>query len=199
MSVRSQPVDLRPEQIRAKEYLREKGSLVPVAEIGERVAAAFSAMEALIDRVAESEARARAIPGEWTVQEVVDHLVETNRPSIGELRDLLAGRRPAGEPIPAGLQSADPMGRRWADLVKDLKACHAEILDVLAGARDDYTTEARAPLVMVINAREPDGREAPLHWIEDLDWKAYAIVFRLHTLDHLGQITKTLSAARGTV
>jgi len=44
---------------------------------------------------------------------------------------------------------------------------------------------------------EADGRAAPLHWIEDLDWKAYAIVFRLHELDHLNQIKKTLKACRG--
>jgi hypothetical protein len=30
-----------------------------------------------------------------------------------------------------------------------------------------------------------------------LDWKAYAIVFRLHELDHLNQIKKTLKACRG--
>jgi hypothetical protein len=50
---------------------------------------------------------------------------------------------------------------------------------------------------MVVNVREPDGSERPLHWIEELDWKAYAIVFRLHVLDHLSQIKKTLAAARG--
>ena len=66
----------------------------------------------------------------------------------------------------------------------------------MLAAAPDRMTQARAPLVMVINAREPDGRETPLHWIEELDWKAYAIVFRLHVLDHLSQIRKTLAAAR---
>ena len=47
---------------------------------------------------------------------------------------------------------------------------------------------------MVINARDPDGQMRPLHWIEELDWKAYAIVFRLHVLDHLTQVKKTLRA-----
>src|SRR6266581_4359112 len=88
--------------------------------------------------------------------------------------------RPAGGPVPASLQSADPMGRRYGDLVSDLKAVHAAILRTLSGA-PDRLTDARAPLVMVINAREPDGGEAPLHWIEELDWKAYAVTaFRLH-------------------
>jgi len=185
---------LRPEQIKAKEYMHQKGTLLPAAQVHERVGAAFAAMETLLDGVGEAEARARTIAGEWTVQEVVDHLVETHRPSLDELRDLLENRRPAGGPVPASLQSADPMGRRYGDLVSDLKAVHAAVLRVLSGA-PDRLTEARAPLVMVINAKEPDGGEAPLHWIEELDWKAYAVTaFRLHELDHLNQIKKTLKA-----
>ena len=185
---------LRPEQLKAKEYMHQKGTLLPAARVHERVGAAFAAMETLLDGVGEAEARARTLPGEWTVQEVVDHLVETHRPSLDELRDLLESRRPAGGPVPASLQSADPMGRRYGDLVGDLKAVHAAILRVLSGA-PDRLTEARAPLVMVINAKEADGGEAPLHWIEELDWKAYAVTaFRLHELDHLNQIKKTLKA-----
>ena len=185
---------LRPEQIKAKEYMYQKGTLLPAARVHERVGAAFAAMETLLDGVGEAEGRTRALPGEWTVQEVVDHLVETHRPSLDELRDLLENRRPPTGPVPASLQSADPMGRGYGDLVSDLKAVHGAILRVLSAA-PDRMTDARAPLVMVINAREPDGREAPVHWIEELDWKAYAVTaFRLHELDHLNQIKKTLQA-----
>ena len=186
---------LRPEQVKAREYLHQRGTLLPAAEIHERVAAAFAAMEALLDGVSAAEARTRALPAEWTVREVVDHLVETHRPSLEELRDLLADRRPRGGPIPAALRSPDAMDRRFADLVAALRGVHAEILGVLASAPDRMTM-ARAPVVMVINAKDADGREAPLHWIEELDWKAYAVIFRLHELDHLGQAKKTLRAAR---
>ncbi len=186
---------MRTEQIKALEYLTKKGTLLPAAQIHERVAAPFATLEAMLDGITEQEARQRAIPGEWTIQEVVDHLLETHRPSLHELRELLANRRPAGGPIPASLQSADPTGRRWDDLVAELKAVHAEVLRTLAAA-PDRMTDARAPLVMVIYVKEADGREAPLHWIEELDWKAYAIIFRLHELDHLNQIKKTLKAAR---
>ena len=122
---------LRPEQIKAREYLRGKGTLLPAAQIHARVGAAFAAMEALLDGVSLAEARTRSIPGEWTVQEVVDHLVETHRPSLEELRDLLADRRPRGGPIPAGLQSTDAMDRRYGDLMTALRTVHAEILGVL--------------------------------------------------------------------
>jgi hypothetical protein len=187
---------LRPEQIKAQTYLRDKGSLLPTLEVRARVAAAFSLLEAEIAKVSGEEARRRSAPGEWCVQEVVDHLIVTHRPSIGELHDLLAGRRPAGAPIPAGLQSDDPLGRPWEDLRRDLAAVHAEVLDVLDRAPEGPPGHARAPIVMVVNVREADGREAPLHWIEELDWKAYAIIFRLHTLDHLNQARKSLAALR---
>ena len=187
---------LRPEQVKAKEYLHAKGTRLAAPQIHERVAAGFAALETFLDGVTEAEARVRAIPGEWTIQEVVDHLVETHRPSLEELRDLLAGRRPPGEPIPAGLQSRDPLARPWPLLVTELKRLQAEV-GATIGAAPDRLTDARAPLVMVINVKEPDGRETPLHWIEELDWKAYAIIFRLHVLDHLGQARKVLSKARG--
>jgi hypothetical protein len=185
---------MRPEQVKAKEYLEHQGSRRSAAQIRERVAAAFTALEDFLDGVSEADARARPMVDEWTIQEVVDHLVETHRPSVLELRDLLANRRPPSGPIPAALQSAQPMARRWTDLLNDLKRVQAEAVDALAEA-PDMATDARAPVVMVINVKEADGRDAPVHWIEELDWKAYAIVFRLHVLDHLGQARKVLRAA----
>jgi len=187
---------LRPEQIRARDYFHHKGTLLPAEQIHERVAAAFAATETFFESVSDDEARARAIAGEWTIHEVVDHLIETHRPSLDELRDLLHGRGPAGGPIPASLQSADPMARPFRALLADLAKIHADVLDLLSGA-PERMTDARAAIIMVVNVKEPDGREAPLHWIEELDWKAYAVTaFRLHELDHLNQSKKTLKAAR---
>ena len=186
---------MRPEQIKAVEYLRDKGNRLAASQVHERVAAGFAALESFLDGITEAEARVRALPGEWSIQEVADHVVETHRPSLEELRDLLAGRRPPGEPIPAGLQSRDPLARPWTELLGELKRLQAEIVAVL-GAAPDRLNDARAPVVMVINVKEPDGRETPLHWIEELNWKAYAIVFRLHVLDHLGQARKILRAAQ---
>ena len=189
---------LRPEQIKAREYFEQRGTRLPAAQVRERVAAALARLEETLADVSAAEARRRPAAGEWSVHEVVDHLVQTHRPSIAELRDLLAGRRPAGSPIPAGLLSADPLARPWPDLVAELRQLHAEALDALVGATDAIGLEARAPIIMVINAREPDGREVPVHWIEELDWKAYAVsAFRLHTLDHRSQVVKALDATRG--
>jgi hypothetical protein len=185
-----------PEQLRAKTYLREKGTQASVAHIRERVAEAFAALEALLDGVTESQARRRPNGGDWSILEVLDHLVETHPRALEEMRALLENRHSPVSPIPAGLQSADPMARRWDDLRDALRRLHADVLDVLAKA-PDRLTDARAPIVMVINARQPDGRVEPMRWIEECDWKACAIIFRLHELDHLNQARKTLRSQAG--
>jgi hypothetical protein len=186
----------REEQVRLREYLREKGDDLPLPAVRARVAASFDAMEALLAPLSAERAGERPWAGEWTIHEVVDHLLLTHAPSVGELRDLLAGRRPVGPPIPAGLQSPDPHARPWEGLGRALVAQHAEVRRVLDGARD-APTDARAPVIAVINVREADSRQAPLHWVEEIAWKAYAVfAFRLHTLDHITQVKKLLGAAR---
>lgn len=178
-----------PEQLRARDYLREMGTRAPVAQIRERVAEAFAALETRLHGVTESHARRRPGEGEWSVHEVLDHLVQTHPRALEEMRALLENRHSPVSPIPAGLQSSDPWARRWDDLRDALRGLHADVLDVLVKA-PDRAMEARAPIVMVINARQPDGTVRPMHWIEECDWKACAIIFRLHELDHLNQVRK---------
>lgn len=189
---------MRPEQLKAREYLHQKGTRLAPSVIRERVSAAFRATEEFLAGVSAANARRRPAPGEWSVQEVVDHLVESHRPGVEELRALLRGQRPRGGPIPASLQSKAPLDQPWAGLVEELKHLHAEILGILADVPDGFTSEARAPAVLVINVKNPDGSEGPLEWVEELDWKAYAVIFRLHELDHLNQAKRALAAARGT-
>ena len=52
---------LRPEQIKAREYFHHKGTLLPAAQIHERVAAAFAATDTFLASVSDDEARARAL------------------------------------------------------------------------------------------------------------------------------------------
>jgi hypothetical protein len=180
---------------KARDYLQARGTRAPARVIHERVAAAFAALDATLDKVPADRIGARPLPGEWTVQEVVDHLLETHRPGVDELRCLLAGQSPPGEAIPPGLQSKAPSLRPWPWLRQELRRVHADILELLAAVPDDFETTARAPLVMVANAPTVDGGFVPVHWIEELDWKAYAITWRLHAIDHRSQIQKILDAA----
>ncbi|PYM09449.1 MAG: hypothetical protein DMD82_00140 [Candidatus Rokuibacteriota bacterium] len=183
-------------KVKARAYLRAKGTLQPVAIIAERVRAAFTAFEEVVDSVRAREATVVGIAGEWTVQEVVDHLVETERPSLDELWCLLAGRRPPGSPIPASLQSRAPLLRPWPWLLRELRTVQRDVVATLEAVRPDFHTDATAALVLVVNTLRPNGGVEPLSWIEELDWKAYALVFRLHEIDHLNQVKKILAAAR---
>ncbi|PYM67183.1 MAG: hypothetical protein DME11_04385 [Candidatus Rokuibacteriota bacterium] len=182
---------------RAREYFRTKSSEAPVPVLCERIAEAFRSVEDLMTPLPAAQAACATIPGEWTIHEIVDHLVETYRPGLDELWCLLAGRRPPGGPIPANLQSKAPLLRPWPWLLDELRRLHAETLRTLAAVPADYTTAARAPLVMVVNVKDAEGKTTPLEWIEDLDWKSYTIVsWRLHAIDHVNQARKVLAALR---
>jgi hypothetical protein len=181
---------------RAREYFRSKAGLAP-ATVREQIAAAAGSLEAALAEVPADRAPLRPTEDEWSVQEIADHLLETYRPGVDELRCLLAGRRPPGEPIPASLQSKAPLLRPWPWLLDELRRVHATVLDLVGGVPADFATDARAPIVMVVNVAGPGGGLRPLHWVEDLEWKAYALVsWRLHAIDHLKQARKALAAAR---
>jgi hypothetical protein len=180
-------------QQRAREYVQSKAALTPAA-VGEQIAAVCGSLEAVLDTVPAARAALHTVDGEWSVQEVVDHLLETYRPGVDELRCLLAGQRPPGEPIPAGLQSKAPRLRPWPWLVDELRRTQQTVLDLVGGVPEHFASDARAPLVMVVNVPAPDGGVRPLHWVEDIEWKAYALVsWRLHAIDHLKQVKKVLA------
>ena len=175
---------------RAEAYFTSKATLPP-AEICAQVAAAFDSLDAVLAEVVPVRATVRPRPDEWSAQEVLDHLVETFRPGIDELRCVLADQRPPGEPIPAALRSKAPTLRPWAWLLDELRRQRRDVLDLLGAVPADFTGRAVAPIVMVVNV--PGGE--PLHWVQDIEWKAYALVsWRLHTIDHLKQIKKGLAA-----
>ena len=173
---------------RAQAYFESKAGLAP-AEVRAQIAAAFDSLDAALGEVPPARAAMRPLDGGWSPHEVVDHLLETFRPGVDELRCLLAGERPPGEPIPAALRSKAPTLRPWPWLLDELRRSERDVLDLLAAVPADFVGRARAPIVMVVNV--PGA--APLHWIQDLEWKAYALVsWRLHTIDHMKQIRRAL-------
>jgi hypothetical protein len=179
---------------RVREYLRDNGTQAPTGLIRRRVATAFDNLEKCLRAIDANRAARRAWPAEWSLHEIADHVAETHRPSRDELRELLAGRRPAGPPIPASLQSQDPLARPWPALLDDLARVHAEIVADLGAAPDDWRTDVRARVVVVMNAEATDGATVPLVWEDEIDWKAYAVFLRLHAIDHLNQARKVIAA-----
>ena len=178
---------------RTREYLARNGTHAAVSTIHARTAAAVEALDRLVAGVSAAVAARVPAPGEWSLHEVADHLIETHRPSLDERWCLLAGRRPSGRPIAAGLQSGDPHTRPWPWLVREMRQVHGDILAAVSGAPPDLPTTARAPVVMVFNAEDGRGGTVPLHWEDEIDWKAYVMFLRLHVIDHLNQAKRTLA------
>lgn len=158
------------------------------------MAGTFAELEALLDGVPAALRAIRPGPGRWSVQEVVDHLVESHRPALAQLRSLVAGERPAGGPVPASLQSAAPHERRWDDLVAELREIHRGFREVLAGATDGASLEVTGPIVMVVKVADDAGAVTPVSFAHELDWKAFAQGFRAHTVQHRDQVLATLAA-----
>ena len=184
---------MRPEQTRVLDYLRGKGTEASIPELREHLAATFRKIEALLDAVPPELRSASPAPGRWSVHEVIDHLVESHRRSVEQLRFLVAGRRPISTAIPASLQSAAPLERPWDDLLAELRSIHRSFLDLVDGTSDGTSLEVTAPVVMVVKAATGDGGAVPLEWEEELDWKAFAQAFRGHTAEHRAQIERTLA------
>lgn len=192
------PTPLRSEQEAALAYARRRGTEAPVAAIAERLRRTFGELDALLDSVPEALAARSPAPGSWSVREVVDHLVVTHRWAAAQLRELVAGRVPAEGAIPASLQSEAPEATPWLELADALERVHADFLHAVEATPDATPLDARAPVVMMVKCARPDGSLEPVRWVESFDWKAFAILFRMHAHEHLGQIRRVLAAASGT-
>src|SRR5262245_46742155 len=88
---------------RTGEYLRMRAANLEAARLRARVRAAGAELEAALAGLDEPMARRPARPGEWTIAQVVDHIAQSTVRAAGELRHLLAGRRPPGPPVYEGL------------------------------------------------------------------------------------------------
>lgn len=185
-------MDLHPQQLAALDYLRRKGTEAPVPRLYEHVARTFQDFEAFLDTVPVSRRAAKPSPRAWSAHEVIDHLVESHRPAVEQLRSLVAGERPATGPIPPSLQSGNPFQKSWEDLVAELREIHRSYLGLIKDAPDQ--PGVTAPVAMVIKIADESGVMVPVTWEEELDWKAYAQAFRVHTVEHKMQIERTLAA-----
>jgi hypothetical protein len=128
----------------------------------------------------------------WSIQEVVDHLVESDRLAVQQLGDLLSGVSVAA-PIPAGLQSEAPLALEWSGLLQQFASLHRDILQLLDGANDHVPLVAAAPVQMVVKCAGPGGSVEPVSWFEHLDWKAYSILLHAHNREHIAQVQRILS------
>jgi len=185
---------LLPEQQQALDYARKRGTEAPAETIRSRVAATYAELEALIEALPADVAREHRETSLWSIQEVVDHLIESERPGIEQLAQLLAGRD-VDEAIPASLQSANPLALDWSALRHELHRLHQDLLSLLATATDHLPLTATAAVEMVVKCAQPDGSLAPVSWRARVDWKAYSVLLlHAHNRQHIAQIQRILNA-----
>lgn len=189
--------ELAPESIRMLDYLRTRASEMSAMAIRSRIHAAAGELENAIATVSASEARLRPFAGKWTIAEVVDHISQTQVRGAEELRHLLAGRRPPLPPVYEALRSGAGQWAPWELLVEELHQANRAMMEVLEAA-SDHPSDGNAPTVrtvmVALRKLENTSTEPQIFFVE-LTWKEYALLQRLHLLDHRRQVKELHAAA----
>ncbi len=189
------PLRVSPERHRMIDYLTVHAPRMMLPELLMGMRAAAEKLEAVLREVEADGARTLWRDGEWNIAQVVDHVAQTQIRAAEELRHLLAGRRPPGPPVYDALVSGAAHRASWSELTDGLFAANAEFDRVLAGAseRPEVDTQ-RARTILVVNRTLADGRIEPEIFEIELGWKGYAMVQRLHLLDHRTQVQRILGS-----
>lgn len=189
---------LSPESRRMLDYLRDRAAALTPAEICARVRAAMGELDAALAGADAADARTHPIPGEWTMAQVVDHLAQTQIRAAEELRLLLAGRRPPAPPVYDALTSAAATWAAWEELLDGLRSANGEMSAQLATAEtvDGAAVGATVRTILLANRTMPDGGVSPEIFAVELGWREYALVQRLHLLDHRTQVRELRAAIR---
>lgn len=198
LAVDGQP--LLHESRRMLEYLHDRARTLTTGEILGRIRTAALELESVVATVDQQDVRRRPFPGRWHIADVVDHISQTQIRSAEEMRHLFAGRRPPGPPVYEALKSGASEWAPWPTLVQGLKDANREMLSVIEEGGWQRTVEraadeAAGPMVftvVVANCKLPDERIVPQIFYAELDWRQYALLQRLHLLDHRTQIRRLL-------
>jgi hypothetical protein len=183
---------LAPESSRMLEYLNTRATEMSTAGIRERIRAAAQELETAVAQVNLSDARRRPFEGKWHIAEVVDHISQTQIRGTEELRHLLEGRRPPLPPVYEALRSGAGTWAPWDLLKEELHAANQAMLDLLESAPEEAPTpsDPTVKTVMVTLRALNDGTLAPQIYFLEIQWKEYALLQRLHLLDHRTQVKK---------
>lgn len=187
---------LAPESIRMLEYLKTRADELSVAAIRERIHAAALELENAVTAVSAGEARLRPVEGKWTVAEVVDHIAQTQIRGTEELRHLLSGRRPPLPPVYEALRSGAGQWAPWDLLADELRQANRAMIELLESVPEEAVSSSAPTVrtVMVTLRKLDDGQMKPQIYFAELGWKEYALLQRLHLLDHRTQVKKLHAA-----
>jgi hypothetical protein len=186
-------------QTRLLDYVRTRAAGLDAPRLRARVRAAAAEFEAALAGLDEGAARRRAIPGEWTVAQIVDHVAQSTVRSAEELRHLRQGRRPPGPPVYEALLSGAAHRVAWSELVEGLRAASGA-LDGALGDPDRTTggTDAVTASAILVVRGSGMGADSEI-FMAELTWPEYALVQRLHFLDHRTQVRQLRAALAADV
>lgn len=168
------------EQERLRAYLKAQGAKLSVEQIRERIQEAAEDFLAAVGEVSEAVARTSPAPGEWSLAEIVDHVVTAQEHIRSVITGMVAGRPPSA-PMDIGARSG-LAALPWSDLVERLRRSQTALSELLAAHRQEPHVDLRVP----------EG------YFGELNWKEYALVLRLHYKDHASQARRTVEAVTKT-
>lgn len=164
------------EQQKLQGYLKSQGAKLTAEQIRDRIQEAADEFLAVVQHVAEPVARQTPAPGEWSLVEILDHVVTTLERVTGIIGGLVEGRVPAA-PMEIGASSGIA-ALAWPEIVARLRRSQAALSTLLSANRHEPHVDLRAD----------EG------YFGEINWKEHALILRLHYKDHAGQARKTLEA-----
>ena len=206
IAVDGQP--LTAESLKMMDYVHSRAQTLSAFEICERTRAAAAELEKVVGSANGRDIRRKPFPGKWHMADVVDYISQTQIRGSEELRHLLAGRRPPGPPVYEALKSGASEWAPWATLAGGLHDANVEMIAILeSAARDEErsggakvsgagptSTAPKVLTLMVATTTLPNDELVAQLWFAELFWKEYALLQRLHLLDHRTQMKKLIAA-----
>jgi hypothetical protein len=171
-----------PEDVRDRvtSYIQHQGAKPPDA-IHDLVSASHQRFLDVVSGLADDVASRKPAPGEWSVRELICHVIDAERGVRGLVHNLSRGEPPARDRGP-GLMIEDT-GQPFAWFVDHLRALNEDLL------RE----------ILAIPANPNVDLKAPHPFFGPLNGKEWAAFQRVHDEDHIQHAQKILAAvtARG--
>ncbi|MEX2245685.1 MAG: DinB family protein [Dehalococcoidia bacterium] len=162
---------------RVVSYIQHQGAKTPddlAALVGESQQRLFEVMSG----VPEDVATRSPAEGEWSVRQLLLHVIDAERGVTRLVERLARGEEVTREPAP-GVVAADD-GRPYAALIDELRAANTGMVEMVRSLTDDRNLTVKAPHPFF----------GPLNCAE---WAAFQ---RVHDADHIQHAEKILAAVR---
>ena len=170
---------MNDEELRILSYLQAQGAKLSPAEIVDKVKAAMAQLRAAAEAVPTARFGERPEPEEWSANEVLAHVVAACAYFGAGITSVLDQ-----VPLPPPMKDQGAVGapgrtvtQWWRLLERDREALFERLRAADPAARLERTIA--------------HGMFGPLNWRETL------LFFRLHDLDHAGQLQKIAAAFAG--